>query len=185
MTCVETQERLYENAGRAKLPADLKAHVISCDSCRAVWDDLRDLSMLADESPFLPTEAETERLVAAIYRRIDSQQRGKVAILPSWLQRLAPLAAAAALVAVMAISGDYVTEREAAYHDSLAASADDIELYSSAVVSDDDLDINTIESLIEDYTAHPASEPSSALLKDLTEDELQYLTENFDVGELL
>jgi len=188
MTCREFQDQLYDWFGQGELPAELQAHLDTCAACRKVRSELNSAAgHLGDNELFAPAGDEIEGMLAAIDERLDAA----TVVIPRWrttVLRLAPVAAAVALLLGIGLISQRSTVSEMAAIDT-GSTVDEYALLDNADLAytneDETLDEATIDVLLEDYTSANRIEPSRTLLDDLTEDELDYLNVNFDVGEIL
>jgi hypothetical protein len=188
MSCSHFQDQMLLLFGQERLPEELRSHLAECPSCRAVWEELTDVSeKLGGDDLFFPKDAQVEQWASKVDAAIEEIERDNVPVVTrirkSWYERI-PIAAAAALVLGIAI-GTYMGGRTA-FDTGEAEIASGITgiagLYEG---SDEELQESTVGSLIYDFTAQHSYEASEWLLDDLTEEELDFLEKNFDVGDLL
>lgn len=188
MTCREFQEQLFDSFGQGELPAELQAHLETCAACRRVQSELNGAAgHLGDNELFAPVGDEVDGLLAAIDKQLDAA----TVVIPRWrttVLRFAPVAAAVVLLLGIGLISQRSTVHEMAAIDT-SSTIDEYALLDNADLTytnaDESLDEGTIDVLLDDYTSVNRVEPSRTLLDDLTEDELEYLTTNFDIGEIL
>lgn len=149
-------------------------------------DILRLKKHLGGDEDFYPTDDEVERLVARVDAAIDAAPAKRVAMpvkrTPLWL------GIAASMVLILGASwlsykyGESIGTTVLVDTTTVAQSAPlTAELSSDDVTLDDASVAVLLEEMSDSYTYDAASR----LLDDLTEDEMQYLQETFDVGDLL
>jgi len=188
MSCSHFQDQMLLLFGQKQLPEELHDHLAECPSCRAVWDELTGMNeKLGGDDLFFPNDAQVEQWASRVDTAIEKIERDNVPVVTrirkGWYERV-PVAAAAALVLGIAI-GTYLAGRTA-FDTGGAEIASGITgvagLYEGG---NEELQESTVGSLIYDFTAQHSYEASEWLLDDLTEEELNYLEDNFDVGDLL
>jgi hypothetical protein len=180
------KDELYEHFGEEQLPEELKREIDSDNDLKREWDELQQIeASLPDESAFGVSDAELDELCAAVDEKIDHanvvsiKRRGILS--PTW-QRTVTLAATLALVIIGSLLFNQYQPRE----DQTAATADN-EIYSSLMITDDNIELSDpmYNALLMNYSSGPMAQPASMLLDDLTDAEMEYLNENFDVDELM
>lgn len=158
-------------------------------------DNLDDFkSRLGSNEDFYPNDAEVDRLVTALSAEIETTAQvsppeiaGNITSIRGWWQRVAAMAAAVVLV----LGTGWVGYRVGISVDSADQVADTEHVASGEVVAmnltDEDvsLDDSQVELLLREAATADGLALSEELLGDLTEEEVEYLTESFDVGELL
>jgi len=188
MNCSHFQDRMLLMFGQKQLPEELQSHLAECPSCRAVWEELTAVSeKLGGDDLFRPDDLQVERLASRVDTAIEKIERDNVPVMTrirkGWYERI-PVAAAAALVLGIAI-GTYMAGRTAFDTGSAEIASDITGVTGLYEGGDEELQENTVGSLIYDFTAQHSYEASEWLLDDLTEEELDFLENNFDVGDLL
>ena len=191
MTCNEVREILDLSFGNDRLPAELLAHLQDCPDCAAFHAELIDLEIeMGDDtvSPFTPSEL--ERAALAVDAKI--QPNTTVTVLPHrWMQPMMRVAAAVVLVAASLVA--YQAGRHGTTTDTATATAttsqqsEEYGALSTLWASDleANMDENLISQLIDDYAQDSYWGAGDDLVGDITEEEYQYLMEDFEVGELL
>ncbi|MBU0985215.1 MAG: hypothetical protein KKA42_15175 [candidate division Zixibacteria bacterium] len=181
MTCEEAREHVELSFGGDELVDGLPEHLAACESCRRFHDELNGLTgQLGSDSDF---HFNVEDAVDAVTAQISGRESRPVVNL-SWMRYLTRVAAGVVLVAASYVS------YQVGSHD-LNGTTDPVSVGYVAEVdswlSDTTLtlDDETVDILIEDYARRSVYGAGEALLDDLTDDELEYLMENLDVGEIL
>ena len=184
MNCQNIQDELLLNVGAEVLPDNLQAHLDACPDCRAFWAELSSAARTvgSDEDFFLDQSA-IETQVTNVDRRIDELELGKVTdVRSAWISFVPAVAAVVLLVGISFTaymmgwfgSGSVLTDRPV--EDTLMAQADNVM---------DIIDENDIGYILYEFAADRKASTSELLMEDLTEEELEYLENNFDVGEIL
>ena len=153
---------------------------------------------LGADGDFYPDDSEVEMLVARVDSAINELRpagsytiRKRLSVLP-WLRR----ATAAAVVVLLAGTGflAYIEHRASGKaptldevgYEAVLMSLQKPDVVAAAVGSDyQALDDNAIDQLLYDYTSNARFSAGERLLDDLSEDELNYLEKNFNVGDML
>ena len=200
MNCRLCRDELLLHVGQQVLPDDLVHHLDVCAQCREVCADLKSISArIARDDDFLPFDVDADEFVADVEKKIARATTDKSPAArhkaPSkrvaWVgwQRYLPVAAAVLLVIGISLIGyrDDQTYRAADSVESGATTATDepvslLALYEGAL---DQFDEAMLEVILSDFGEMEYLEASELLLDDLSDEELQYLRENFDVGEIL
>ncbi|HUV31635.1 MAG TPA: hypothetical protein VMY05_11175 [Acidobacteriota bacterium] len=187
MTCRECQDEILLHAGGGILPAEVLQHLGSCPECLRFRQDVASAATrLVDAGPLLPDDLDEDKFVSEVERRLEQAASRS----QTWIGRRRYVAAAAAVVLVvgasliglwMARSGRVGT---AAGFEATGATT---QASLSALFEDevDRFDNSVFELILSDFVAERHFEAGGLLLDDLSEEELRYLEENFDVGELL
>ena len=190
MSCSRYQELLLEQFGQRQLDSELQRHLAACPACRTFWNELAGLSgNLGSDDLFSPDEMQVEQLVMQVSQTINRGMQYKYArdhfsfVKNVWV-RYIPVAAAAALVLGIAVGG-YMAGKTA-----FGPEKSELVLSQTAatdLLSDgnEELDENAVGTLIYDFATGHTYEAGEWLLDDLTEEELKYLEESFNVGDLL
>lgn len=193
MTCTECRQQLEQSFGQIQLEATLVEHLDGCAECREYREQLARLAEDIPDNTAFTFDADTiDRLVRTVDRAID-QANGTTPFakqdsheVSRWnLMRLAPAAAAVLLVAGVGLGGYFVgridLDPTTATNDYQAAM-----LFGSTDETDyDEPDDPTFEVLLSDFAADRPYDASEKLLDDITDEEMEYLAQNFDVGDLL
>lgn len=193
MTCTEYRQELEQSFGQTLTEADTIQHLNSCAECREYWEQLASLAQeLPDDSQFHSDDATIDALVQrvedAIQPSVDiapiTQQESDKVSTWTWM-RLLPAAAAVLIVVGVGIGG-YLLGR----NDINQTTGIDDQSVAMPLGSIDDIDYDepdgpTFEVLLSDFAADRPFDASEKLLNDITNEEMEYLTRNFDVGDLL
>ncbi len=188
MNCEQAREIIELHFGGDQIPGDLQAHLTECESCRAYYDEMTALARGLGSDIDSPFSAEDfDRATAGAVDRIDRQP--VIELRPAgWLR---PMLRVAAVLLVVGMSySSYrmgVESNLGAALDTLQTADADIDRLTVLLEydTDDELDEDMISILIDDYCTDASYEATTSLLDDISEEELEYLTENFEVGELL
>ncbi|UCG60756.1 MAG: hypothetical protein JSV52_10510 [Candidatus Zixiibacteriota bacterium] len=185
MNCQNIQDELLLMAGTERLPDDVQRHLDTCPECRDYWLDLTTTTEnLGSEEDFYLDKTELESSIARVEERIDRLELEKVTdVRSAWLSHV-PAAAAVVLllgISFMAYMLGWFSNGE---DPSTAGSQDTVWL------SLENGDIDAIEESSIDYVMYRSATMNQTtsgelFYENLTEEELQYLEENFDVGEIL
>ena len=181
----KNRDELFEQFGNKKLPDELKRVVESDDDLMREWEELQSLEAeLPTEDDFKLSDPELDELCEGVGKILDGANVTPVtasrSISPVW-QRSIAFAATLALVAISSlIFNQYQSTEEIASVDT------PIDLTFGAN-SDEAVDLSDpmSDALLLNYTNRVDVEPVSMLLDDLTEEEFEYLSENFNVDELM
>jgi hypothetical protein len=180
MNCEQVREQLELLFGQDELPEEVERHLEGCDACRSHLRELQRLSQqLGADTDFEPSPDDLLRAVAGVEERIKPEEATSI-VSVSWLRSLTRVAAAVLIVGMAYTS--YMIGRNQAGQPA--------EIITDTVVttaSADSLEMEDyfVSMLIEDYSSDASFEASSMLLDDITEEEMEYLTENLTVGDLL
>jgi hypothetical protein len=200
MNCQLCQDELLLYAGQDRLPDDILNHLESCTLCREVWGEIQTITeRLGDDNDFVPVDLNADQFVADVERKIEAisvrtevsshlQDQSERVTWIGWSRYLSAAAAILLLVGLSYIgsleSGKYANTGSVIF-DSLTGldrSAPLLSLYESEV---DQFDDDVLSVILSDFGSNGYFEASELLLDDLSAEELQYLEENFDVGEVL
>ena len=188
ITCDEAREMLELSFGLEALPAELLTHMQECESCAALHAELFDLATgLGDDTDTVFSSSELERMALAVDAKIQPSTVVPIGA-RRWMQPMTRVAAAIVLVAASLIT--YQMGRNTNVIDNPTASVESGYEYgdlSSLWTADleQSVDENVISILIDDYARDSHWGAGDDLVGDITDEEYQYLMENFEVGELL
>ncbi len=187
MNCHEIQEMILLHFGH-ELPNEVRDHLERCPDCRTFFEELAaEEEQLGTDELFYPDDEQVERMATQIEVLIsssDSEKSGFEKPQRGIWRRYLPVAAAAVLVLGL-IWGAYQSGIRFFSAPGDSSTVDSIAWVSQNGGEKTELDENTIEALLYDFTTQNSYEASEWLLDDLTEEELQYLENNFDVRDLL
>jgi len=188
MNCEQACELIQLYFGHDELPENLLTHLAECDSCRTYYDEM--MSLAGDlgsdtDTPF--TAEDFDRAAAGVAERIGRQPT--VVFSPAkWLR---PMLRVAAVIMVVGLSyGSYRLGLESNFGaglDTLQTVDTEVDRLTTLLEYDvdEEMDEGLIGILIDDYCSVISYEATASLLDDISEEELEYLTENLEVGELL
>jgi len=188
MNCGQVREELELSFGGTLLSEEAAEHIARCESCRAYRRELAGLvGRLGEDDNIDLSPAEIEHTVRAVEERIASKHQTKSVSL-GWFRPVVRLAAAAAVV--LFAWGAYEVGRMQG-GTSVAQIGDTTSGYNGALTSflqgdvDEELDDGFVSVLIDQYSSDYQFGAGEALIGDISEEELEYLVENFEVGDLL
>jgi len=194
MNCTQVQQEMMLLFGSGDLPEEIQFHLDSCPECRDFAVELEALqNRLGDDDDFFPTDSETERLVVSVDAAIDEFESRKIE--PSKVVAIAPsqnlfrgkyLAVAAAIVLVL---GAYLVGQFSVEMPPHSTNIESDSLFSSVWSETDEEQYEpndpAVGMLINDYAETARLSGVDELLSDITEEEYEYMMENFDIGDLL
>lgn len=200
MNCQLCQNELLLYAGQDSLPGDILNHLETCTLCRETWREIEVVSeRLGNEDDFVPVDLDADQFVIDVERKIESisDRNDASAHRPAQTERVTwigwsrYLSAAAAILLLVGISliGSWGSRK---YVDNGSAELDSfavpdgsallLSLYEDEV---DQFDDAVLSVILSDFGSNGYFEAGELLLDDLSAEELQYLEENFDVGDVL
>jgi predicted anti-sigma-YlaC factor YlaD len=182
MNCEQVREELDLFLGQSELPEEMKAHLATCDECRAYAEGLTSLaSTLGDDSAFAPDIFESNKLAWAVEDAIKKPAAPK----RSWFANARYVAEAAVVLLAVAVGVDQYRRTTTVELPSSVDSVKIVQLDTNPLLTDN-LQVSDaeLEQMLLDYSTQDES-AASELLQNLTDEEMQYLEKNFDVGELL
>lgn len=185
MNCDTARELIELHFGSNDLPQELQFHLSQCNACQIYRTEMtRLVDGLGSDTdlPFSP--ADFERVAAAVDREISRSGSATVAPI-KWLRPMMRVAAAVLIVAASFGLGRLSDDFDP--FDTEAGTSFDNGDVMAIWVGDlaDELNDEMVSILIDDYSAAGFFGAGEALLGDISEDEMEYLVKNFEVGELL
>ena len=188
MNCAQVREELELSFGSEQLSDEVTRHFSECEACRAYYAELIQLAAgLGDDLDAGLSTAEIERAVRGVEARIAPLKTRSVTSL-RWFQPVVRLAAAAMVVLVAYGAYEFGKSRTGMVtSDDVIATDTGYGSLTAFLQTEDvsDLDDNMVSVLINEYSASAHMGADEALLGDITVEELEYLTKNLKVGELL
>ena len=188
MNCDQVREELELSFGTGKLSNEVSKHLNECENCRAYHAELIDLaSNLGDDLDAGFTITEIEQAVRGVEERIAPVKAQRVISL-RWFQPVVRLAAAAMIVLVAYGSYEFGKSRvDNAVSGTEVISDSGYGSVTAFLQSDEvtEMDDDMVSVLINEYSTSARIGADEALLGDITAEELEYLTKNLEVGELL
>ncbi len=193
MNCADCRQELEFSFGQAEFEATVSEHLAQCADCRTYWAELAELAGgLPGDDAFVVDATTVEMLAHKVDQTIDAKEtKGKTTFDESAGQRSAVawmrlLPAAAALLLVIGIgSAGYLLGR---FDKQATTISGDGAAFEISQTMDDDYsepDDQTVRLLLYDFASDRLYDASETLLDDITEEELRYLEQNFEVGDLL
>ena len=193
MNCADCRQELELSFGQAGFDATVSEHLAQCVDCRTYWAEMKELAgSLPGDDAFMVDATTVEMLALRVDQAIDAQESkgtttpgelGEQRSLLTWM-RLLP--AAAALLLVIGIgSAGYLLGRFDKQATTITGNGTAFEI--SQTMDDDysEPDDPTVQLLLYDFASDRLYDASETLLDDITEEELRYLEQNFEVGDLL
>lgn len=182
MSCQQYQDEMLLLVGADPLPDELQRHLNSCPSCRAFWSELTSLAdAVGNDKDFFLDQATIESAVGSVDRKIDQLELKKVTDMRSAWFSYVPAAAAVVLLVGLSFAvymlgwfGSNGELADSAVEDTLLAGG------AADVIDETDLDY-----ILGGMAVDRSVSTSEILYEDLTDDELQYLEDNFDIGDIL
>ena len=188
MNCDQAREELDLSFGSKELSVEIAEHLRQCEVCRAYREQLTQLvAGLGEDKDIDLSPADIERAMRAVEQRITPVLTAPVISL-NWLRPVVRFAAAAMIVLVAYGAYEFGKTRPDGVANESGLSTDGGYGSVTAFVQSDDvaeMDDNMVSVLIDEYSAGARIGADEALLGDITADELEYLTKNLEVGELL
>jgi len=192
MICAECRQALELSFGQSQPEPAVAEHLAQCAECRALWTEM---SLVADsfksDDAFELDSDLVEQMAREVDRRIDLIDQtmphyrpkpvGRWSLL-SWSGAV-PAAAAVLLVLGMGLAGYWLGRWDVAT-DSPATTT------TSSIIPETDQALEepdelTVELLLDNFTSERRFNASESLLDDITEEEMNYLEKNFDIGAIL
>jgi len=185
MNCRNIQDELILYTGKRELPPDLQAHVNGCAACRSFWTEIISATAgLGSDSDFYLSETEIEASVSRVDERIDRLELGKVTDVRSAWKSFVPAAAAVVLLVGMSLI-IYVAGWLNGDGGQTALDTPDTSFVTLENGDMGALSENDFEYILYQVSIDHLGTGSEVLFDDITEEEIEYLDQNFDVGEIL
>lgn len=183
MTCEQIREELELLVGQAELPDEIARHLGGCAECRLYWEELSVAAEHIGEAElFGLSDEESLELTGNIERAITPQEKTTVTSL-RWLRY-----AAAAAVVTLSVGIGYYELRDGVAPDIAIPSDSARGAFTEfPPVTPDTIQLSSeeIEQVMREYTYDMTITADEQLLESLSDDDLNYLEENLDVGDLL
>jgi len=191
MDCNKIKNILDESFG-STLPVEIIDHLNSCQSCNDYWQEINTLSSaLFNSSDLELSEKELDQAVVNINQVIDNQNSKIIPIANKYHSRWLVISRVAAVLAVIMVSyGSFQLGQNNTAVLPQPVIENSIDIFGSDLISwsdeeDQELDDETVSLLIADYTSESGINAVENLLDDLTDEEIEYLEKNFDIGDIL
>lgn len=182
MSCRNYQDRILELFGTDQLPEDIQEHVKSCSECSEFLNSLKDIeNTISDEAIFFPDKADTDRIITRVESMIDSREIKKVtSISPIWKTFIPAAAAVLLIVGLGSVThlirfGDEGNSADTSNVASIVSNTNDNENYDADAYSD----------ILQGYISENDLVSTDVIFDNMTDDEMKYLEQNFDVGDIL
>ena len=172
MNCTQVQQELLEFTGQP-LPASLSDHLAECDECAAQWVELSSLAEMFAGEPFELSELESERLLIRVEDEITLRTDRRSENQAFSIRYLIPVAATILLL----LGIQRMQPEDLSDVASITEVTTDLDYYEP--------EESMVTELLSEFTSYGMADPSATLLGDLTEEEMAYLNDNFDVGDIL
>lgn len=187
MNCEQVQELLELQFGSHDLPDELSEHLRDCAICEAYQNELAELEQqFGSDADFVLSEDELNFAVGAVERRTSRSADTNINSL-TWFRPL--LRVAAVLLVAITFYGTYqfgLEQGTTDLSDTAAAVNSNGGSIMSFYLDNDEVEIDeTMITVLIDNYSDGYLESGEVLLGDITAEELEYLLDNFEVGELL
>jgi len=185
MSCDRFKEELFDYLGFDNLPEHLQEHLNNCPDCQAFWSELNSYGdHLGSDNDFSPNKSVTDSFVWEVNARIDELHEDKKETPVKLLNYLLPIAASIIILLGISISTGYLNNTEP---DIVNTFNGDLyyQIGSYLEEDDDEMEVQFVDELLNDYSTSVVNAPSEQLLDDLTDEEMEYLKNNFDAGDIL
>ncbi len=185
MSCDRFKEELFDYIGFDDLPNSIKEHLSECPECQTFWSELNSYGdKLGNESEFYPDESISDAFVGEVNARIDELESETKETPIKIINYLLPIAASIVILLGISLSSGYLGNSETNITNNF--SGDLYMQYGSYLEEDEDeMDIELLDELLNDYSTSVVSASDEQLLDDLTDEEMEYLKTNFDAGDIL
>lgn len=185
MNCQQIKDELLTLVGSETMPQEIQEHLNTCAGCRTFWAELTALTgSLGSDENFYLGETELQSAVDGVDARIDQLEMRKVTDVRSAWYSYVPAAAAVILLVGISISAYLMGWFTRGDGQAELTSPDT----AWVVLENGDLDVidnGSFDYVMYQSTAYDYTASAELLYDELTEEELEYLDENFDVGEIL
>ncbi len=180
MDCSKVQEELLHNFPATDLDAAVEEHLAHCPECRRLRDEMITLGdAMGSDEDFYPDAHQAHLVLEQVEKAIE---RPRITRLN--LYRPVAIAASAVLIVSVTLISLMMSRNDSSEIMPPTLVADSAEYFSSQVASGE-LDPSTLDEVFRDFTSNHGYQASDLLLDDISEEELQYLENNFDVKDLL
>jgi len=187
MNCQNIREQMELLFGFEPLPLEVEEHLASCADCRAYREELAALAGdFGAVTDIEFDEQEVGRAVALVDQAIAERASNGI-ISVNWLRQLTRVAAAVLIVAASWTAyrfglseGTQLSRVSEPLDGTYLAAAGDTYSDESEYIDDE-----MVSALLQSYAPGGVLGSDQYLIDDLTDEEMEYLLKNFDVGELL
>lgn len=180
MDCSKVQQQLLESFPATDLDPAIEEHLAHCEQCRLIRDEMLTLDdAMGSDEDFYPDAHEAQMVLEQVEKAIALPRVTK-------LNLYRPVAIAASVVLIVSVSliSLMISRNDSSEIVSPSLVADSAEYLSSQMASGE-LDPSTLKEVLGDFTSNHGYQASDLLLDDISDEELQYLENNFDVEDLL
>jgi len=178
--CSKVQEELLHRFPATDLEPAVEEHLAHCHECRRIRVEMMTLGdAMGSDEDFYPDTYQAHLVQEQVEKAIERPRITK-------LNLYRPVAIAASVVLIVSVSliSLMMSGNDSSKIMSPMLVADSVE-YLSTQVASGELDQSTLEEVFRDFTSNYGYQASDLLLDDISEEELQYLEDNFDVKDLL
>ena len=185
MNCDRFKEELFDYLGFDNLPETLSGHLNECDECRNFWMELQNLGdHLGSDDTFSLNKSVCDSFVWEVNARIDELEIEQKERPVKLINYLLPIAASIIILLGISLSGGYFGNNETNIVYNISA---DLNIQYGYFLEDeeDEMEVQFVDELLNDYSASVVNDPSEQLLDDLTDEEMEYLKANFNAGDIL
>ena len=181
MKCSEFEKLIAERVGNIFLNEDERRHLDECSNCKEIYASYSALERDLSQVEITPlTSTEFALIQQGLDKRINSFQSRAISFYRLSTRYGAGLIAAAFLFFVSLWSGfEY-----GVYHSENNAQTGSYYLAGNDTYEDETIDENYVDLLMYDYTMKNGFN-SGEILGDLSQDEIEYLEKNLNVGDIL
>lgn len=185
MKCEKIKELLLENIEISEMPDDFKKHLNECTDCREYYQELLNIrNDIFEEEDFYLSQEERERFIIELDQKIDQHELRKVTdISPRWKTYIPVVAAVVMILGVALVSripnlfNDSNQINKTENNDGFWIKIDKKEV--------EFVNTDNFENILIDYSSIENSINNEWMIDNVTEEEYQYLIDNFDIGEIL
>lgn len=191
MSCDRFKEEMFDYLGFDILPESLEKHLIECSECRIFWNELNNYSNhLGNDEDFKLNDTTVDEMVLEVNAQINRleiekpENQEKLENPVKIINYLLPIAASILILLGISISSGYLKDSE---QDIVNNFSGDLYFQFGQYLEEDDeeMDVQFVDELLNDYSTSSTSAPGEQLLNDLTDEEMEYLKTNFDAGDIL
>lgn len=184
MNCEQIKIDLLESFGEENISAELKEHLDSCSECNAYYHELIALSeFTGSDEDFVLTNQEIDEMVETVDQKINQSEVVANGTKSQTLWRYyLPVAAAVVLVFGLSWMGGLFSGRGTISDSNLA---DTIMIASNNTETTENVTGADLAYLINDYSSGVSSADADLVVEEITDEEYEYLAQNFDIGDIL
>lgn len=185
MKCDLFKDKILECFGDSELPEEIKEHLNHCSECSQYYKELLKLSKEFDkEDAYYPTKEEQNKFVSDLEKKIDRLELKKVTdITPKWKTYI-PVAAVIVMILGLALVSQLGNLFNSTDQTNIAENTDSIWIN----IDKDEIEFvnnENFDNVLIDYSSLDNSLSNELYIQNVSEEEYQYLLDNFDIGEIL